>query len=135
MRTQMVRVWNKKTEEMIKEAVIVGNKGDKITLIEILNDKTTKLWFVEPKDIEVMHPTWFKDKNDNEIYEGDIITIKVDEDDYGCDLGEIEFQNGIYVVEYINVATHPEYLHEITLEKEVVGNVYENPQLLEIGQN
>lgn len=83
---------------------------------------------------EVMQYTGLKDKNGNEIYEGDVV-------DY---LGDIELvnRNVLRVIEYKNeeacyVARLPVgvdgeeavYLNEHDFK--VIGNIYENPELLE----
>jgi uncharacterized phage protein (TIGR01671 family) len=76
----------------------------------------------------LMQYTGLKDKNGKEIYEGDIVFRDI--------LGEDE----IYVVEYnpIDAGYNPfcvagEYNDEwiLTKHSRVIGNIYENPELLE----
>lgn len=57
------------------------------------------------------------DKNGNEIYEGDI-------ESYGC---EVKFWNGSFVLE--NKSESWCYLSH-TKDIEIIGNVFENPELL-----
>lgn len=69
--------------------------------------------------------TGLKDKNGVEIYEGDIIQTK---DFYEC--GELVFKGEMEVVKDLNY-----YINGcvfIDTSGEVVGNVYENPELLEV---
>ncbi len=76
--------------------------------------------------LELMQYTGLKDENGVEIYEGDV--VKITDCKYGNKFrGEISFKNGSYVVES-NIATHYRF---IDYHIEVIGNIYENPELLE----
>lgn len=66
--------------------------------------------------------TGLKDKKGNEIYEGDILIDK-----YGT-TGECKFHNGY--IEYINTAG----FIESGSKWEIIGNIYENPELLKISE-
>ena len=84
-------------------------------------------WLMECFETQLCHVamqyTGLKDKNGKEIYEGDIIksqefypsVVKYD-DDYA------QFEAG--GVNFLDASNH-------TLEWEVIGNIYENPDLLE----
>ncbi len=70
--------------------------------------------------------TEVEDKNDAEIYEGDIIRLE-----FGKKWrGKVEFDNGAYTINFGGASL---YLCSIDLEKEpfvVIGNIYDNPELL-----
>ena len=81
--------------------------------------------------LEIMQYTGLKDKNGKEIYEGDIIRH-----DWG--LNKITFEDYSFTAEHI-ISFDGEfncnlYLSEIGSDCEVIGNIYENPELIEKAQ-
>lgn len=66
-----------------------------------------------------------KGKNDKEIYEGDIVEFNDVRDDIGS-VGLVVYGNGSYCIEreYIRHYRWMDY------DVEVIGNVYENPELI-----
>ena len=73
--------------------------------------------------------TGLKDKNGKEIFEGDIVYI-IPEDETGV----IEWDNERvrYIVIYDNIITDFDNWYGKDLE--VIGNIYDNPELLEKGE-
>ena len=79
-------------------------------------------------EIELMQYTGLKDKNNKEIYEGDIVKLRAN---HG--IGVIKYYDewGAFVVEYIK--PRPLAVLGINYYKEnieILGNIYENPELL-----
>jgi uncharacterized phage protein (TIGR01671 family) len=77
-------------------------------------------------EIEIMQYTGLKDKNGKEIYEGDTIIYTV--------IGHqsphraiVEFRDGMFVENYYGWRLYP-VGQEFMME--VIGNIYENPELL-----
>lgn len=93
----------------------------------VMNDYIT----VSPDEIELMQSTGLKDKNGKEIFEGDIV-------DYKGRKAVIKW-HGSYAsfiyrfVDELNKRSAEWYpLYLAYLKCEVIGNIYENPELLEV---
>ena len=77
------------------------------------------------KDIELLQFTGTKDKAGQELYEADVILFNDGIDDiYG--LISYDDDEGTYRVSYENITEH---LSEREGDFEIVGNIFENPQL------
>ena len=74
----------------------------------------------------IMQYTGLKDKNGVEIYEGDILQIFGE----GNSIGKVIFQDGSFrVVEDLKYYCHLSAYNPQVMS-EVIGNIYENPELL-----
>ena len=124
------RAWDKISKKMFPVTMI--DFGQSYMMIEEINELLCKRDFDE---IEIIQSTGLFDKNGKEIYEGDIVRFSDCDDDvyitpvvwdknYAC-FG-VSFSGG-YPISF-------DYLEEFYTELkdiEVVGNIYENPELLE----
>ena len=72
----------------------------------------------------LMQYTGLKDKNGKEIYEGDV-GVDGENDAYY----EVVFDEGAFVSHYDGNIT--EYLSETASQMEIIGNIFENPELLQ----
>ena len=124
MREIKFRAWHKGKK-------IIGNVlGIDILHKEIFfsNEDVDCYEHVDFKNIELMQYTELKDKNNKEIYEGDIVKLR---NNHG--LGVVKYYDewGAFVVEYVKskplVVLGMSYYKE---DIEVIGNIYENPELL-----
>lgn len=97
----------------------------------VMNDYIT----VSPDEIELMQSTGLKDKNGKEIFEGDIITNGIDIVDVRNHetLGFYTLVNGreVFFGHGTNIEEFEEDVEEFTEIAEILGNIYENPELLE----
>lgn len=81
----------------------------------------------EFKDIELLQFTGAKDKAGQEVYEADVIKFNDGIDDiYG--LISYDDEDAVYCVSYENVTEH---LSNMAGDFEIVGNIFENPNLHE----
>ena len=90
-------------------------------LSESKHDRKTTLERIN--DIEVMQYTGLKDKNGKEIYEGDIVKEILFDKQYTY---LIESINSIHVCHWI---IDIDKCNDIMKNIEIIGNIYENPEL------
>lgn len=79
------------------------------------------------KDLKIMQYTGLKDKNNKEIYEGDILSDGNNKKPY-----KVIFENGSFRAEF--EGDFEEYSFDlidvVAQGCEIVGNIYENPELI-----
>ena len=81
-------------------------------------------------DYELMQYTGLNDKNSVEIYEGYIVNVEInDRLDWDSMTGKVVFLEGSWFVEDVGNFAIP--LWSEMNEIEIIGNIYENPELLE----
>jgi len=89
-----------------------------------------------PKDVnhKIMQCTGLNDKNGKEIYEGDIIKFQWPNEDY--DLAKIIFIRGGFMANRLAEDGVDNIMLSIACRNsEIIGNVYENPELLKESNN
>ena len=107
---------------------IVRTKGkDILVFMEFLECSAINLNnYIHRSDCIIEQCTGLKDKNGKLIYEGDIVETH----DYTTEHSQIVFDKGCYVLKSKDAAMY-EHLSNYEKECEVIGNIHENPELLE----
>ena len=124
MREIKFRAWDKENEKMMKVSSLhLENKE-----ISVKENGTFHLFRMQ----DLMQYTGLKDKNGKEIYEGDIVLIKLDETStwYKTVVG---FKKGAFIASLIDGEDYI-YIFNRGFDNndfEVIGNIYENKKLLE----
>ena len=122
MRDIKFRVWDNERNAMFNsKSVDVDFFEGKI---EITSDtiRYDEVYTDEIKDFELMQYVGCKDKNNKEIYEGDIVKTKEH-------IGQIIYSKGMFFIDVKGDFYLP--IYNVLEFMEVIGNIYENPELLE----
>lgn len=123
------RVWCENNQEWEKDTILISNKN----MYEIRNDKFTKYTNIDPKNHIINFCTGLKDKNGKLIYEKDIL-LSPDNDEPYMVIVEWDNEKG-YIVKAWNGKEFEYALSDDTLESlkyfQIIGNEFENPELLE----
>lgn len=134
MREIKFRAWDKKRKKMFR---VLGTSiptyaGSEELWLRL--EKYTKSSLQFPaKDFELMQFTGLTDKNSKEIYEGDIVKIKEESPVSNEDLSSEAIVKITWNDEKAGFSLDW-YSNDLTVyqDLEVIGNVWENPELLEI---
>ena len=129
MREIKFRIWVKDRKEIF-EVILINYVSKNVTYIlerigHFLNIRDNKFNDVEFNDVEFMQYTGLKDKNGKEIYEGDIF--------------HIGSKKILYIVKWIDCGLKGRQIRNKSCigldywkdDIEVIGNIYENPELME----
>jgi uncharacterized phage protein (TIGR01671 family) len=124
MREIKFRIWDKKTGEM-RYNVSVNSKG----MARVCRSTGFALQYdPEYEELPVMQFVGLRDKNGKEIYEGDIVKF-FDGSFKEKIIREVYFDTELleFGVKNSNALFHCQFSDEF----EVIGNIFENPELLE----
>lgn len=130
--TTKFRAWHKTWEEMGKVKRIRFDDEGNITTI-FVRGKTSgsNAYF---KDVELMQSTGLKDKNGQEIFERDIVQFEdcyTETDFLYVNTGIVEWSQGSFTITNRYSVEMGDLLDGEFLDVTIIGNVYENPELLE----
>lgn len=123
------RAWLKKEKKMV-EPLSINLEKQQILLNELADKQWIEIRIVSFDDIEMLQYTGINDKHGIEIYEGDIVKrIALFKAEILESISCVEFEKGCFILKQ---PTHNNYLFLCKeYELEVIGNIYENKELLE----
>lgn len=126
MKEFKMKAWLKKEKKMV--AIIgIDFNYEYIRYTEDDNLFNENYKTAEFKNIELLQFTGLKDNGGQELYEADVIKFNDGIDDiYG--LISYDDEDGTYRVSYENITEH---LSDLEGDFEIVGNIFENPDLHE----
>ena len=115
------RAWDKEDTQM--RDVLAVNFYHRVLSVEYEGDQ-----FVQDgmNRFILMQYTGLKDKDGVEIYEGDVITEEIGEGEYL--FAEVTYKDGCFLGKEQNFK--PEYPISDFVKGKVIGNVYQNPELI-----
>lgn len=119
MRELKFRAWDKKRKRMF--AVTTLNASGAVSVF--IDDDG--LYLLPAEQIELMQYTGLKDKDDKEIFEGDI----VDYNDDGECIGVVEYDAPEFYLD-ADATNWARMFLKGTPHQRVIGNIYENSELL-----
>ena len=126
MREIKFRAWNKQKKEMMKvSSISLENK-------EISVKDFGTYHFFRIKDTELMQYIGLKDKNNKEIYEGDIVLVKPGGTSTWYKT-VVKFKEGAFIASLIDGEDYI-YIFNRGFDSndfEIIGNIYKNKKLLE----
>ena len=121
MREIKFRAWDKENKKMMKVSSLhLENKE-----ISVKENGTFHLFRMQ----DLMQYTGLKDKNDKEIYEGEIRFFRDENMKY-----IVVWQDAAFIIKSIEIRKYSEkmcWLDDTEICCEIIGNVYENKNLLE----
>jgi uncharacterized phage protein (TIGR01671 family) len=119
------RAWDSAKKEMFKDTFAITESGQVVVVEQESVASFPDYVFVE--HLVIMQSTGLKDKNGKEIFEGDILGTKD-----GLLNGVVEYRSdlGMWTNSLISYNNF-ERLCNVAGSREIIGNIYENPELLE----
>lgn len=136
MREIKFRVWCKQTEEM-KQVSKIGFEEGKLWYVMDEDHENQPPYFEDDDDWVLMQYTGINDMYGQEVFEGDILETKQRHTDKLI-ITKVEFVEGAFVETIVRDESERINRSFIPLDADcskMIGNIYENPKLLEELQN
>ncbi|EOZ5958322.1 YopX family protein [Enterococcus faecalis] len=126
--TPKFRAWDKRENTMRDVAVLHFTKGGKVNSIEYWKTPS-ELKSYHVRNLVLMQSTGLKDKNGVEIFEGDVLYYIPFESHINDSI--VVFEKGSFCTKMLRNGKLTSVRFIDSEEYEVIGNVWDNPELLE----
>lgn len=93
---------------------------------ELLEKNLANIFTIPSYNKWLMQYTGLHDKNGKEIYEGDIVKIKYRDED----IGKVIYEHNGFSIDVTNMNKNYGRVSFVNNFMEVIGNIYDNPELL-----
>lgn len=123
---QKYRAWDSAKKEMFKDTFAITESGQVVVVEQESVASSPDYVFVD--HLVIMQSTGLADKNGKEIFEGDIVKMSKDVYSEPTYYEVVRHRGGAYRLESKQHGCELWLRHT---DCEVVGNIYENPELLE----
>nr|DAX75927.1 MAG TPA: YopX protein [Caudoviricetes sp.] len=125
------RAWDSAKKEMFKDTFAITESGQVVVVEQ--EDVMSPPDYVFVNHLVIMQSTGLFDKNNKEIFEGDIVRqVRTQPTTENKTItGGVTMLEGAWVI-MNDCEQLASYLWSETDENEVLGNIYENPELLEV---
>ena len=122
------RAWLKKEQKMDNDVDHISWLEDELYCI---GDGIT--YMVSAEDLELMQSTGLVDRDGKEIFEGDILCDEGIEQESEFVYVTVSYREGMWVCDQITdeLCGYGGALNEFNNDYSIIGNIYENPELLE----
>jgi uncharacterized phage protein (TIGR01671 family) len=124
------RAWLKEDKEMIEVEEMNFYNGE----LDFIGDATT--WMCKSNDCVLMQSTGLTDKNDKEIFEGDV--LKVTNLSSWLEVVSFNEDKAMFVSKETKRKVEETPLYDLfntdIFEVEIIGNIHTNPKLAEVKQ-
>lgn len=125
------RAWDSAKQEMFTDTFAITESGQVVVVEQEFVTSTPDYIFVE--HLVIMQSTGLKDKNGKEIFEGDIVQFEdyyIETDLPYINKGIVEWSQGSFTISNRASVQMEDLLDGEFLDLTIIGNVYENPELL-----
>ena len=123
------RVWLTDIDQMLRVKALVFEKDKTRCVCGYSFD-----FYLEDENATIMQLTGLRDKNGKEIFEGDIVQFEdcyTETDFLYVNTGIVEWSQGSFTITNRDSVEMGDLLDGEFLDVTIIGNVYENPELLE----